>query len=67
MYKKYSSQYKCLTVNKSFVQQTACQKHLSMVLDFQEHLKAKLKKTNKSIGVLQKIKNKLPRASLIAI
>ena len=68
MHKTNSTTFKCLSFNKSKVQQTACQQHLGMVLDckldFQERLKAKLKKANKSIAVLQKIENKLPRASL---
>ena len=51
--------------------QTTLQKHLGMFLDsklnFSEHLKTILQKTNKSIGLLRKLQTLLPRAPLIII
>ena len=50
---------------------SSCQKHLCIYLDeklnFSNHIKEKLSKTNKSIGILRKLYNVLPRNSLITI
>ena len=56
--------------NKS-VKQITPQKHLGMILDnklnFQEHLKNILNKVNKTIGLLRKLQNILPREPLLTI
>ena len=52
--------------NESFVEETCIQKHLGMLLgfrlDFQEHWKSLLKKLNKTIALLRKFQNALPRS-----
>ena len=40
---------------------------LNTKLDFQEHIKNILNKVNKTIGLLRKLQNILPRESLLAI
>ena len=51
--------------------QSTSQKHLGRLLDvkldFQEHLKNIYSKVNKTIGLLQKLHNKLPRIPLLTI
>ena len=51
--------------------QSLTQKHLGMFLDtnldFQEHLKSKLSKVNKSIGLLRKLHHILPISPLLTI
>ena len=58
-----------LFFNQSVVLQTSLQKHLGMFLDsklnFSEHLKIIIQKTNKTIGLLPKLQTYLPRAPLI--
>ena len=60
-----------LFFNENVVPQTTLQKHLGMFLDsqlnFSEHLKTILQKTNKTIGLLRKLQTLLPRALLITI
>ena len=60
-----------LIFNNNKVIQTPYQKHLGMFLDdklnFGEHLKYVANKVNKSIGLLCKLKNLLPRRSLVTI
>ena len=60
-----------LTFNNIPVVQTPSQKHLGMFLDsrldFQEHLKSILNKVNKTIALLHKFQNVLPRSSLLTI
>ena len=60
-----------LFFNQSVVLQTSLQKHLGMFLDsklnFSEHLKIIIQKTNKTIGLLPKLQTYLPRAPLIKI
>ena len=60
-----------LFFNENVVPQTTLQKHLGMFLDsklnFSEHLKTILQKTNKTIGLLRKLQTLLPRAPLITI
>ena len=50
---------------------SSCQKHLGIYLDeklnFSNHIKEKISKANKGIGILRKLNNVLPRNSLIAI
>ena len=60
-----------LIFNNNKVIQTPYQKHLGMFLDdklnFGEHLKYIANKVNKSIGLLRKLQNLLPRRSLVTI
>ena len=60
-----------LTFNKSTVSQSTSQKHLGVILDaslsFEEHLISVQSKTNKTIGLLRKLQNTLPRQALITI
>ena len=53
------------------VSQVNSQKLLGIILDikltFEEHLKSVFKKTNKTIGLLQKLSNLLPRQALVTI
>ena len=60
-----------LVFNNNPVHETATQKHLGMFLDFklnfQEHFENMLNKVNKTIGLLRKLQNTLPRPSLLTI
>ena len=60
-----------LFFNENVVLQTIFQKHLRMFLDsklnFCEHLKTIFQKTNKTIGLLRKLQNLLPKAPLKTI
>ena len=60
-----------LIFNDNLAHQVALQKHLGMVLDcklnFEEHLKTIVNKINKTIGLLCKFQNFLPRKSLLTI
>ena len=60
-----------LTFSKSTVSQSTYQKHLGVILDaslsFDEHLISVQSKTNKTIGLLRKLQNTLPRQALITI
>ena len=51
--------------------ETTTQKHLGMFLDFklifQEHFENMLNKVNKTMGLLRKLQNTLPRPSLLTI
>ena len=56
--------------NNKSVKQVPSQKHLGLILDklnFQEHLQNMLNKVNKTIGLLRKLQNILPREPLLAI
>ena len=57
--------------NNNPIEQVSSQKHLGMILDtklnLQEHIESILTKVNKTIGLLQKLQNILPRGSLLAI
>ena len=57
--------------NEVPVAHTPCQKHLGIHLDekvnFQTHIKEKIAKTNKDIGIIHKLAHVLPRESLITI
>ena len=54
-----------IDLNNKLVKQIPSQKHLGMIFDtklnFQEHLKNILNKVNKTIGLLRKLQNILPR------
>ena len=60
-----------LTFNSIPVAQTNCQKHLGMPLDkklhFDEHLSKVESKVNKTIGIIRKLQNVLPRPTLLTI
>ena len=57
--------------NNKSVKQVPSQKHLGLILDnklnFQEHLQNILNKVNKTIGLLRKLRNILPREPLLTI
>ena len=57
--------------NNKSVKQVPSQKHLGLILDnklnFQEHLQNILNKVNKTIGLLRKLQNILPREPLLTI
>ena len=60
-----------LNFNNISVAQTNSQKHLGMQLDrklnFEEHLSKVESKVNKTIGIIRKLQNVLPRSALITI
>ena len=60
-----------LVFNNTSVHQTHCQKHLGVYLDmklnFKLHIKEKISKAMKGIGIIKKLSNVLPRKSLITI
>ena len=60
-----------LAFNNNNVPETNSQKHLGVVLDnclsFEDHLKIILNKVNKTIGLLRKLHNILPRSALFTI
>ena len=60
-----------LYFNENLVKSSSTQKHLGMILDskldFSLHLKNVQNKVNKTIGLLRKLQDTLPRTSLITI
>ena len=60
-----------LAFNNNNVSETNSQKHLDFVLDnglsFEDHFKMILNKVNKTIGLLRKLHNILPRSALLII
>ena len=60
-----------LAFNNNNVSETNSQKHLGVVLDhrlsFEDHLKMILNKVNKTIGLLRKLQNILPKSALLTI
>ena len=60
-----------LAFNNNNVSETNSLKHLGVVLDnrlsFEDHLKMILNKVNKSIGLLRKLQNILPRSAVLTI
>ena len=60
-----------LNFNNTNVKQTAFQKHLRLILDsqlsFEEYLKTIFRKANKTIGLIRKLRNSLPRPSLMTL
>ena len=60
-----------LVFNNNPAHETTTEKHLGIFLDFklnfQEHFEDMLNKINKTIGLLRKLQNTLPRSSLLAI
>ena len=57
--------------NNNNVIQTTSQKHLCIILDtrlsFEKHLETVLCKINKTIGLIRKLQNLLPRTALITL
>ena len=57
--------------NNNNVIQTTTQKHLCIILDtrlsFEKHLETVLCKINKTIGLIRKLQNLLPRTALITL
>ena len=70
-HKLQKSTHPTLIFNKNTVTQSVTQKHLEMLLDtkldFQGHLKSILNKVNKTICLLHKLHNTLPRLPLLTI
>ena len=60
-----------LVFNNNNASQTYSQKHLGVILDFkltfEEHLNNVLANVNKAVGFLRKLRNLLPRATLITV
>ena len=60
-----------LLFNNASVTRTSSQKHLGIILDnqlkFDDHIKMVFRKISKTIGLLRKLHNLLPRAALIII
>ena len=60
-----------LTFNNANVKRTAFQKHLGLILDsqlsFEEHLKTIFSKVSKTIELIQKLRNFLPRPFLMTL
>ena len=69
--KSKRSSYPPLVFNNNNISQTFSEKHLGVKLDFkltfEEHLNNVLAKVNKGVGLLLKLRNILPRTTLIAI
>ena len=68
--KRYDIYHPLLVFNNSSVSQSSSQKHLGVILDtkltFDEHLK-NISLKIKSLGLLQKLQNLLPRSTPITI
>ena len=60
-----------LGFNNNNASETNSQKHVSVVLDnllsFEDHLKLTLNKVNKTITLMRKLQNILPRSALLTI
>ena len=69
--KSKRSNHHPLVFNNNNVSQTYSQKHLGVILDFkltfEEHLNNVLAKVNKAVGLLRKLRNILPRTTLVTI
>ena len=69
--KLQKSTHPTLSFNNNILTQSVTQKHLGILLDtkldFQEHLKSILNHVNKTIGLLGKLHNTLPRLPLLTI
>ena len=70
-HKKTKTNHSTLIFNDNPVHQVALQKHLGMSFDcklnFEEHLKTVVSKINKTIDLLCKFQNFLPRKLLLTI
>ena len=60
-----------LTFNNSIVYQVTSRKHLGIILDnrlsFEEHLRLVVSKTNRTIGLLCKLRCLIPRSTLLTL
>ena len=60
-----------LIFNNNNIMQAASHKHLGIILDtrlsFEKHLETVLYKTNKTIGLIRKLQNLLPRSALVTL
>ena len=60
-----------LVFNNNNVIETTSQKHLGIILDtrlpFEKHLETVLCKINKTLGLIRKLQNHLPRTALITL
>ena len=69
--KSKRSSYPPLVFNNNNISQTFSEKHLGVKLDFkltfEEHLNNVLAKVNKAVGLLRKLRNILPRTTLVTI
>ena len=69
--KRSSVSHPTLTFNNISVSQTSSQKHLGMHLDkklnFEEHLSKVETKVKKSVGIIRKLQNILPRSALLTV
>ena len=69
--KSKRSTHSPLVFSNNNVSQTYSQKHLGVILDFkltfEEHLNNVLAKVNKAVGLLRKLRNILPRTTLVTI
>ena len=69
--KNTKTDHRTVFFNEVPVAHTPCQKHLGMHLDeklnFQTHIKKKITKANKGIGIIRKLAHVLPRKSVITI
>ena len=70
-HKSKRSTHPPLVFNNNNVSQTFSQKQLGVILNFkltfEEHLNNVLAKVNKAVGLLRKLRNILPRTTLITI
>ena len=66
-----TAKYPLLVFNNTSVSQSSSQKHLGVIIDsklmFDEHLKMVSLKISKTLGLLQKLHNLLPRSELTTI
>ena len=71
MKKKKKTVHPPLLFNNASVTWTSSQKHLGIIFDnqlkFDDHIKMLFRKISKTIGLLRKLHNFLPRAALITI
>ena len=69
--KTKKTSHRPLSFNNNSVQQVQFQKHLGVYLDgkldFREHLQNMSKQINKTISLLRKLQNNLPRSPLVTI
>ena len=67
--KRSNTQLTVLIFNNSIISPSDSHKHLGMILDsklnFKCHLSEKISKANKGIGIIKRLYNFLPRATLV--
>ena len=71
LWKRNKPHHPDIIFNSNPVKKSSYQKHLGMFLDgkldFDEHFKGVFEKTSKSISLIRKLRNFLPRSSLLQI